>query len=191
MEDFKRILPNLIFNIAETIVIALIGTCLDIPIKYIIMILLTFMITRGCFGKALHFKAWYKCLIWSTLVMLSLFVILKVDLTLSILFAIFNALIMTGRTNICDMYLWNRKDEPSKYQDVIEFVKYNEFNDKLIEFEKKLKEKSDLEFLIYKYKFKDNKTFAEISELLDYMENPIIVKHLDKVAFALRLYCGI
>jgi len=29
-----------------------------------------------------------------------------------------------------------------------------------------------------------------MSELLD-MDNPRIVEHLDKIAFALRLYCGI
>ena len=88
------------------------------------------------------------------------------------------------------MYLWNNHNEPSKYQDVMEFVKYNEFNDGLIDFEKKLSDKNALEYLVYKYRFKENKTFSEISELLD-LENPRIVEILDKIAFALRLYCKI
>ena len=114
--------------------------------------------------------------------MLSLFLILKIDLTLSILFAIYSAFIMTGKSNIQDMYLWNNNNEPSKYQDVIEYIKYNEFDDKL-------KERNP-EYLIYKYRFKDGKTFAEISELLD-MDTPRIVEYLDKIAFAIRIYCKI
>ena len=122
--------------------------------------------------------------------MLTLFVLLKVDLVISIVFAIFAAFIMTGKSNIQDMYLWNNSGEPSKYADIIEFIKYNQFDDKLIEFEKKLKDMDSVEYLVYKYRFKDNKTFAEISELLD-IENPRIVEKLDKVAFAIRIYCRI
>ena len=96
---------------------------------------------------------------------------------------------MTGKSNIQDMYLWNNNNEPSKYQDVMEYIKYNEFDDTLLEFEKKLKERNP-EYLIYKYRFKENKTFAEISELLD-MDTPRIVEYLDKIAFAIRIYCKI
>lgn len=190
MEKFKKIFPSLIFNIAETVIIVLMGVLLKLPINYIVLVMLSFMITRGFFGKPLHFKTWYRCLVWSVLVMLSLFVLLKVDLVVSITFAVFAAFIMTGRSNIMDMYLWKNSNEPSKYQDIIEFVKYNELNDKLLEFEHKIKERNNLEYLIYKYKFKDGKTFSEMSELLD-MDNPRIVEHLDKLAFAIRLYCGI
>ena len=122
--------------------------------------------------------------------MLSLFILLKVDLVISILFAIFAAFIMTGKSNIADMYLWNNNGEPSKYADIVDFIKYNAYDDKLIEFEKKLKDMDSLEYLIYKYRFKDHKTFSEISELLD-IDNPRIVEKLDKVAFAIRLYCRI
>lgn len=190
MEKLKRIFPSLIFNIAETGIIVLIGMLLQVPVNYIILVMLTFMITRGLFGQALHFKTWYRCLIWSALLMLSLFVLLKVDLVVSIMFAIFGAFIMTGKSNINDMYLWKNNDEPSKYQDIVDYIKYNELDDKLLEFERKVKERNNLEYLIYKYRFKDGKTFNEMSELLD-MDNPRIVEQLDKIAFAIRLYCGI
>ena len=187
---FKKIFPSIVFNIVETIIILLIGIVLELPINYIITIMLTFIISRGCFGNALHFKTWYRCLIWSALIMLSLFVILKLDLILCILFTIFSAFIMTGKSNINDMYLWKSTGEESKYQDIIDFIKYNEFDTKLLEFEDKIKKRNNLEYLIYKYKFKEGKTFAEMSELLE-MDNPRIVEHLDKIAFAIRLYCGI
>lgn len=192
MNKHKKFILNLVFNMAETAIILLVGVYLKISINYLLMILLTFMISRQCFGKPLHYKTWYRCLVWSTLLMLCLFVIFKVDYILSILFAIFNALIMTGRSDIRDMYLWNNAGEPGKYQDVVEYVKFNEFNDKLIEFEKKLKEKDNLEYLIYKYRFKEGRTFNEIKENLNHtIDNARLVEHLDKISFALRLYCGI
>ena len=70
----------------------------------------------------------------------------------------------------------NKKDEPSKYQDIINFIKYNSLDDRLLEFEKKLQATNSLEYLIYKYRFKDNKTFSEIGELLD-LDNPRIVEN--------------
>lgn len=188
MEWLKENIGGIIFNIAETIVIFLIGLALQLETKFIIMLMLTFMISRGFFGKALHFKTWYRCLIWSTLIMLSIFVILKVDLVISILFAIFGAFIMTRKSDITSLYLWKNHGEPSKYQDIVDFIKYNQFDDKLIEFERKLKDNSTIEYLVYKYRFKDNKTFGEISELLD-MECPRIAEKLEKVAFAIRIYC--
>jgi len=189
-KKFKKVFPSILFNIVETIIILLLGIVLNLPINYIIIVMLTFIISRGCFGKALHFKTWYRCLIWSALIMLSLFVILKLDLVLCILFTIFSAFIMTGKSNINDMYLWKNNGEDSKYQDVIDFIKYNELDTRLLEFEDKIKKRNNLEYLIYKYRFKDRKTFSEISELLD-MDTPRIAEYLDKIAFALRLYCGI
>lgn len=189
-ETIKVNAKRIMFNVIETILILLIGKLLNLPINFILIVMITFLLSRTCFGKTMHFKTWYRCLIYSLTIMLSLFLILKVDLVLSILFTIFSAFIMTGRANINDLYLWKDSREPSKYQDVIEFVKYNEFNDKLLEFENKIKDRNNLEYLIYKYKFKDGKTFSEMSELLD-MDNPRIVEQLDKIAFAIRLYCGI
>lgn len=189
-KKMKNFISTLIFNIAETILILLAGIGCGLPINHVLIIMFTFMISRGCFGTALHFKTWYRCLIWSLLIMLSLFLLLKIDLVVSMMFAVFSAFIMTGKSNVKDMYLWNNHNEPSKYQDIADFIKYNPLDDKLISFEAKLKEMDSVEYLIYKYRFKDNKTFKEISILLD-MDGPRIVEELDKVAFAIRLYCRI
>ena len=190
MEINKKLIRSIIFNIAETALILLSGLALKLDINYIVMIMLVFMISRGFFGKSLHFKTWYRCLIWSLLILFSIFIVLKVDLVISILFSIFSAFIMTGRSNIEDMYLWNNHEEPSKYQDIIEYIKYNELDNKLMEFEEKIKSRDNLDYLIYKYRFKDRKTFGEMSEILD-MDGPRIVERLERIAFAMRLYCGI
>lgn len=180
----------LIFNIAETIVIFLLGEALNLPKTNIIFIMLTFMVSRGFFGKALHFRTWYRCLIWSSLILLSLFTLLKIDFIKSVVFAIFSAFLMTGKSNISDMYLWNNKNTDGKYKDVIDFIKSNENNNNLVEFENKIETRDGVDYLIYKYKFKEGKTFKEMNELLD-MENPRIVEHLDKIAYAIRVYFNI
>jgi len=190
MKINKRTVKSLIFNIAETLLILLIGRLLNLPINFVLTIMLTFMLSRACFGEAMHFKTWYRCLVWSLLIMLSLFVVLKVDLVVSILFAIFSAFIMTGKGNIDDMYLWKNANE-SKYKDIQEYVKYNSTNSKLLDFEENLKRRDDLLYLIYKYRFRDNLTFSQISEKLDGMENVRIVEKLDQIALAIRVSCGI
>lgn len=189
MGKYKYILSSLIFNIAETILIFLVGRLLDLPTNQIIVVMLCFMISRGCFGNALHFKDWYRCLVWSLLILLSLFIILKVDLVISILFTIFSAFIMTGKSNINEIYLWSGNKE-GKYRDIEEYIKYNSMNDNLIEFERKLKEQDNLLFLIYKYKFKESMTYTEMSERLS-LENPRITEKLDRIALSIRIYCGI
>lgn len=188
MKKVLNLLPSIIFNLAESLVIILIGFWLNLDTKEILMILLLFSITRMRLGVAMHYKDWYKCLIWSTLVFLSLFIVAKAGTILSIIMTIFCAYILTGKGNINDTFLW--KGKSSKYNDIEDFIKYHSYDDKLIEFEEKIKNQDDLDYLIYKYRFKDGLTFNEISDKLD-IDNPRIAERLNKIAFAIRLYCGI
>lgn len=186
----KKFVFNLVFNIVETLLIFLVGKLLSLPISNILIVMLAFMISRGFFGNTLHYKTWYRCLIWSLAIMLSLFVLLKIDLTLSILFAIYAAFIMTGKSNIQDMYLWKAPNE-SKYKDIEDYIKYHFMDTELLDFEDNLKRRDDVLFLIYKYRFRDKLTFAQISEKLNDMENPRIVESLDQIALAIRIACKI
>lgn len=90
---------------------------------------------------------------------------------------------------INNLLLWKNKGESSKYQDIIDYIKNNPSNDKLLEFEKKLK-RNKIDYLIYKYRFKDGMTFKEITTILN-INNPRLVERLDKIALALKLYCDI
>lgn len=174
MEKVKRLLPTLIFNIAETIIIFLTGKLLNLPVTYIIMVMLTFMISRGFFGKALHFKTWYRCLIWSALILLSLFVLLKVDLIISILFTIFSAFIMTGKSNIKDVYLWSGKS--SKYDALKDLVAISPNNVIVLEHEEYWRKNYPMRYDIFRLYFRDNKSYKEIAELKDFEDNTIIKK---------------
>ena len=124
----------------------------------------------------------------STLTFTSVYLITDLHIIVTILLTVFTGFIATGRSDINDLYMW--KGNETKYSDIDEYIKYNSMNDTLIEYERKLKEQDNLLFILYKYRFKDNLTFSEISEKLD-MSNPRIVEKLDKIAFSIRIYCGI
>ena len=75
-----------------------------------------------------------------------------------------------------------KKHDDSKYIKLINFIKFNGINPKLIEIEDRLKNYDMQIYLLYKRKFRDNKTFREISEEFE-MDNPRIVETLDKAYF--------
>ena len=174
----------IIFNLVEMLVVYLIGKLLNIPNEFIFILMLLFFIIRMTLGRPLHYKSPYRCFIMSMLVFLSLFVVFHVNLYVSILVTIFDAFILTGKANIDDMFMWSGKS--SKYQDIFDFIKYNPYNKKLLDFEKALSEQDNLSYLIYKYRFKDKLTFEEISKRLD-LDNPRISVIQDNIAFAFRI----
>ena len=189
MDKLKKILPTLIFNIVETLVIFMCGIALNLEIKYVLTIMLTFMISRGFFGKALHFKTWYRCLIWSTFIMLSLFVLLKVDLILSILFAIFSAFIMTGKSNIKDMYMWTGK--VSKYDALKDFVAISPNHPILLEHEAYWRKNYPIRYEIFKMYFRENKTYQEIADIKGFDDNTITKKECSTIYSILERPLGL
>lgn len=174
MERIKNIISTIIFNIAETILIFLVGRMLGLEINNILIVMLCFMISRGCFGKTLHFKTWYRCLVWSLLILLSLFLILKIDLRVSILFTIFSAFIMTGKSNINDMYLWSGKS--SKYDALKDFVSLAPNNPIILEHEAYWMKNYPMRYEIFKLYFRENKSYSEIITLKNLPDNTIIKK---------------
>lgn len=189
MDKLKKLLPTLIFNLVETLIIFLCGVALNLEIKYILMIMLTFMISRGFFGKALHFKTWYRCLIWSTFIMLSLFVILKIDLVLSILFAIFSAFIMTGKSNIEDMYMWTGK--VSKYDALKDFIAISPNHPILLEHEDYWRKNYPMRYEIFRMYFRENRTYQEIADIKEFDDNTITKKECSTIYSILERPLGL
>lgn len=188
MKNLMLKLPSIIFNLAELGVIILAGFLLQLKLEIMLIIIGIFVMIRVSIGGAMHYKSPYRCAIWSLLIFLSLFVLTNVGFGVSIIMAIFCAFILTTKGNIDDAFMWKGKN--TKYNDIEEYIKYNSMETKLIEYENKLKDKDNLTYLIYKYRFKDKMTFAEISERLD-LENPRIVEKLEQIAFSFRIYFGI
>lgn len=179
----------LIFNIVETIIIFLLGNIFNVEMNIRIMFMVTFFLTRMVIGKPKHYNKAYKCCLWSSLVFLSLYSLSSLDLLATILLTIFTGFISTGRADINNMYMWKGKE--TKNKDIEDYIKYHPLEDKLLEFENKLKQQDSVLFLIYKYRYKENKSFAEISRLLGDMSTCDISNKLDGIALTIRIYCGI
>ena len=188
LKKFCYKIPSIIFALAETSVIVLTGRLLHIDYWQIFLLILAFIIIRLKIPKPMHYKKWYHCLIWTTLVFLSLFVVLKFDIKLSVVMSLFMAFILSSKGNIEDMFMWKGKN--SNYSDIEEFIKYNEFDSRLIEFENKLKDQQGIEYLIYKYRYKDKLSYSQIASKLD-IETPRIAEKIEKISFAIRIYCQI
>ncbi len=172
MEKRKRIISSIIFNISETILIFLVGKILGLDVNDIICVMLTFVMSRMVLGKALHFKSWKRCLLWSLLILLSLFLVTKVGLILSIIFTVFSAYIMTGKANIQDMYLWSGKT--SKYEALKDLVAVSPNNAIILEHEDYWRKNYPIRFDIFRLYFRENKTYQEIAEIKGFSDNTIM-----------------
>ena len=184
--DKKILIGTIIFNLSETILILLVGMWLHIPIRNILIIMLTFMISRGCFGKALHFKTWYRCLVWSLLILFSLFVLLKVDLVVSILATIFSALIMTKKADIQDTYLWNNDTKISKYRDIEEYFNVAKKTKKFKRILKEIEKNNSTHKEIFVDRFVENLSFKQIGNKHN-IASQRITAILDDVCNSIRI----
>lgn len=80
------------------------------------------------------------------------------------------------------LFFGYKKHDDSKYNRLIEFIKFNGINKDLLEAEERLKQVDTKLYLVYKRKFREDKTFKEISEEFD-LDNPRIVESLDKAYY--------
>lgn len=156
-------LPSIIFNIVEFLVIILIGVLLEIDIVDIICIILLFAIIRMLTKSAIHYKDWKLCLLWSTLQMFSLFLVCKTDIIVSILFIVFAAIVLSGKGDIGDIFMWGGNSLNNR---VFDWVKFNQDNEKLKQYEKRLKETDKQKYFIFIYRFKEFKSFSQIAGLM-------------------------
>jgi hypothetical protein len=187
-KDIKFYILNTIWNVAELVGIIIIGLLNKIPLENVLLLLVMFALCRWTFSKPKHYKEWWKCLIWSIFIFTTLYFLARINIIYAVLFTILNVRVLSGKSDINDILMWNGCK--SKYDDVTEFIKYNSLDDNLISFEEKISKQNNLTFMIYKYRFRDNLTFQEISDKLD-IETPRITDELEKIAFAIRIYCKI
>ena len=179
---------SLLFNLAETGLIFMVGRIFGVTTATIIIIMGIFFISRLIYGNPKHYNKWYRCCIWSLLVFTSLYTLSSIDLPAIIVLTAFTALISTGKADIQDIYMW--KGNASKFEDVAEYLKYNGHKPIVKEFEENLKQRDELKFMIYKYRFLEGLSFSEISERLD-IPTQRITEELNAIALSARMYCKI
>lgn len=164
MKKYFLNLPSIIFNAVEFLIVILIGELLGLTLSKMIILVLLFAITRMVLKQAMHYKDWKRCLLMTSLFFLSLFVAARVDFSLALLLTIFEALILTGYGNINDMFMWGGN---KLNKEVFDWVKFNPNNEKLLKYEQDLKEHDKQKYIIFKYRFREFKSYSDISKLMD------------------------
>lgn len=189
MKINKELIQVIIFNIAETALIFLIGLTLELNITHILILMLVFLISRSCFSTTLHFKKWYKCLIWSSLILFSLFTILKISLPISIVFTVFATFIMTGKANIKDMYLWTGK--VSKYDALRDLIEVSPNHPILLEHEDYWRKNYPMRYEIFILYFRERHTYEYIAKLKNFDDNTIIKRECATIYSVLERPLGL
>lgn len=187
MKKILLYLPSIIFNVVEVSVIVLIGILLKLSINQIAIIFALFATIRISLGGSLHYKDWYRCMIWSTLIFLSLFVVAKQSLPFCIIMTLFSAYILTTKGNIKDIFMWGGC---KLNQEVYDWVKFNQNNPQLLKYENQLKNTDNKKYIIFKYRFKEYKSYGEIAKLMDIPEQRVcdelkIISHF--IEYSIRL----
>jgi hypothetical protein len=201
VEKFLSVIVELI----EFVIISLIAIfILEIKFKSLIIILLTFFISRFYIGSPGHYKinnyfdnGWKRCFFWTSSLILSLSLTTKLGILVGMLFTIFTVYTISGKANISDIVIdakidindltlgYKAKGEPSKYEKLIEYLKFNAISDEYIKAEELLKKAIDTkQFKIYKRIFFDNYTWDKVEEEFD-INRLYISRTLDQCYFYL------
>lgn len=154
----------LIFNIIETIIIFLLGNIFNVDMGIRIVFMVIFFLTRMIIGKPKHYNKAYRCALWSSLVFINLYSLSSLDLLAIILLTVFTAFISTGKADIKEIYMWSGN---LLNQEVFNWVKFNQNNEKLCEYEENLKKNDKQKYYIFVYRFREFKSYDEIANLMD------------------------
>lgn len=183
-----------LFNLFPFCLLGLIICVLQIPL---------YLFVRSNFNEPIHANGLNICFVLTLLFYMLLFISIRtmmslIDLPLVIIFSIILNILGCYATSTVPnkqelkgkLFFGYKKAGESKYLKLIDFIKFNGLNPKLIESEERLKEVDMQIYLLYKRKFRENKTFKEIADEFD-MENPRIVEMLDKAYYYLIGALGI
>lgn len=183
------------------IVLLIIATLINLfPFSLIELILCIvqipfYLVIRASFDEPIHAVGLNICFVVTILFFTLLFICIKcmmlvICLPLVIVFSLLlttlgcyvtstlpNAIAEKGK-----LFFGYKKHNESKYEKLIEYIKFNGIDSKLLEAEERLKQVNTQMYLFYKRKFREDKTFKEIADEFE-IDNPRIVEVLDKVYF--------
>lgn len=154
-----------------------------------------YLFVRANFDEPIHAVGLNICFVVTIIFYILLFVSIKVIYFLCggiIAFIISSSLTILGcyatstlpekNEQKGKLFFGYKKHNDSKYNKLIEHIKYNGLDATLIDAEERLKNMDAQIYLFYKRKFREDKTFKEIADEFD-VENPRIVEVLDKAYF--------
>ena len=195
----NKILRNwktIIFNVSETVIIIILGFALKLNIKDIVTVILLFGLTRCITKEGLHYKSWKKCLFWSTTLLFSLFVLVRVDIRIDIFMTIFSAVITSKKADVKDWSMYRNNPKERKYRELEYYIAKNKkskelkkFEEILIDLNKTYMERYKVNlYEVYKLYFLEGKSFGEIIKITDIYDNHGVTKALDIIFFSFNTY---
>ena len=180
------IIISLLFNLFPFCLIGFIICILQIPL---------YLIVRGNMDEPIHAEGLNICFVLTLLFYILLFINIKImmivlNVPLAILISVLLNILGCYATSTLPnkmelkgkLFFGYKKHNESKYQKLIDYVKFNGIDINLIEAEENLKRLDSQMYLFYKRKFREDKTFKEITEEFE-VDNPRVVETLDKAYF--------
>lgn len=154
-----------------------------------------YLVVRGNLKEPIHAEGLNICFVLTILFYLLLFVCIKTVFFLcgsTFAFVFVSLLTILGcyATSTAPnkielkgkLFFGYKKHNQSKYNKLVEYIKFNGIDPKLIEAEERLKQFDSQTYLFYKRKFREDKTFKEITQEFE-VDNPRVVETLDKAYF--------
>ena len=176
----------LLLNLFPFSLVGLIICLVQIPV---------YLYARSKFAVPIHAEGLNVCFVLTILFYILLFICVKglisltnlpVTIFFSILLTVLSCYVTSTLPNKMDklgkLFFGYKKHNESKYQKLIDYIKFNGLEPKLIEAEKRLQDLDSQMFILYKRKFREDKTFREITEEFE-LENPRVVEILDRAYF--------
>lgn len=193
--QIKTTIYSAIFNLIEIAIILGVGLLMEVKLVEIIILFVLFFMTRMTSYKPMHYKSPLKCMVGSTLIFISFFLLTKINLLVAIIMTVFEATMLTGKGDIQDGLLY-RKENESKYIEMKDFIQKNKGSEELKGYESVLKninkqyqERYKMNFYqIYQLKFYENKTFKQIIEETNLNDNKDVTKALDIISISFNTY---
>lgn len=168
MKKFLYYLPSIIFNLLEVLVSILVGYLLKAKIEDMILIILLFNLIRNMSKQPIHYKNPILCFVWTVLFYTSLFLVSRLGLKIYLICTIFSAMILTNKGNIFEVFKNSGQWGGNLLnKEVFDWVKFNPDNELLRKYEKDLYNKDKTKYYIFKYRFREFKTYDEIADLME------------------------
>lgn len=159
-------LPNILFNVLEIGAIFMMGILLNIPVPHIVAIFLTFILNKIVHKKSMHYKDLYLCFIWSSALFVSYYLLSMINIYVALVSTCLYVF-FTQKTDIKDLnqlFFWSGN---VLNQEVFDWVKFNQNNEKLLEYENNLKKTDKKKYFIFVYRFREFKSYSDISKIMD------------------------
>lgn len=167
-DKFLYYLPSIIFNIAEIVVSIIVGYLLRCKFEDMIISLLLFNLIRNLSKTPIHYKSCILCFIWTEIFYITLFYLSKMNFKVMIICDIFYGIILTNKGDLMKNFqnfgLWGGN---SLNKEVMDWVMHNQNNLMLYQYEKNLYNLDKIKYKIFEYRFREARSYNEISDLMN------------------------